>query len=395
MGRPAGLVAIFLISLALQAGTAVLGASANALPLSHLGVYYDGNLYLEIARSFPLPYAPEGPHYAGQAPLYPGLIWALRVLSPGAWFDWGLLALVASWVPAALASCAFFEVARRLGVEPFWSSLAFATANARWLQMSATAHPESLAVALALLALGAFLDGRVARAGALLALATLARYPAVLLVAPFAAASLAWRRPRELRTLGWFTLPLLGLLLQHLYLAWRIPGFTHVAAAHQVFWRTGLTWPFEELLTLLPRWLASGNLLWLPVTYAFLLASLAAVWVGARSRRGEERLLAGWVAVVIGFHACLDGAPAAQDFARLALLAWPPVVLLLWPRIARRLGRPPLVLGLLLLTGYGIDVTRRSIADAVALQNRLRPDYFARALARLDSDRPEWVDFSR
>jgi hypothetical protein len=37
------------------------------MPILSLGAFFDASLYIEIAKSFPLPYAPEGPDYFGHA----------------------------------------------------------------------------------------------------------------------------------------------------------------------------------------------------------------------------------------------------------------------------------------------------------------------------------------
>ena len=44
---------------ALHVGVAVAVAARTGIPLQVLGVFFDGHFYLEIARSFPLPYGPE------------------------------------------------------------------------------------------------------------------------------------------------------------------------------------------------------------------------------------------------------------------------------------------------------------------------------------------------
>ena len=124
---------VFALALAFQVATAALAAQSAGIPLAHLGVYFDGHLYIEIAKSFPLPYAPEGRHYLGHAPGYPALIALLRQLTPASWVDWGLAALLASWIPAALSASAFHALCRAAGCAPLWPTLLFVVANPRWL----------------------------------------------------------------------------------------------------------------------------------------------------------------------------------------------------------------------------------------------------------------------
>ena len=67
--------------------------------MRNLAAFYDGHLYLEIAKSFPLPYPPAALDYAGHAPAYPALVSLLHVVSSWAHPHWGWLALLASWGP--------------------------------------------------------------------------------------------------------------------------------------------------------------------------------------------------------------------------------------------------------------------------------------------------------
>jgi len=383
---------VFAIALAAHVATALLGVSSAKISLSSLGVYFDGNLYLEIARSFPLPYSPQGPDYLGQAPLYPALIHVLRLLTPDAPFDWGLLALLASWLPAALAAVAFFALCRELGMDPFWPSVAFALANPRWMTIAASPHPESLAMLFTLLALNASLRGALPASMIALSLAGLARFPSLLIGAPIAFGALYVRRSFDLRTLATLALPVLAFGLFNLYLALRVPGFGGVMATHQVFWVTAWTWPFASLVENALPWWRSGNGLYFAITYTTLAFYLATCVLGLRSLPREQWVLPLTIAVIVLFHACLSGAPATWDFTRLAILAWPAALLIFW-KVA--LSHVPVAAVAALCAGLGIyalAVGQRSIREAVELQDQLLP-YLPRAIERLDEDEPRWIHF--
>jgi len=60
-------------SLALSLATSLFALGPSGV--AELGVYFDGHFYIEIARSFPLPYAPEGRDYLGQAPGFSALLY--------------------------------------------------------------------------------------------------------------------------------------------------------------------------------------------------------------------------------------------------------------------------------------------------------------------------------
>ena len=135
---------VFVCALALHVFTAWLIAYTAQMPLLRLGAFFDAGLYIEIAKSYPLPYAPEGPDYLGQAPGYPAVIAFLRALTPRPYLHWGALALLASWLSAALAAAAFYVLCRELDLEPLWPTVAFVVANPRWLSVASTVHAEEV-----------------------------------------------------------------------------------------------------------------------------------------------------------------------------------------------------------------------------------------------------------
>ena len=384
--------AVFAIALTAYVATALLGVSSAETALSSLGVYFDGNLYLEIARSFPLPYSPEGPDYLGQAPVYPAIVYALRLLTPDALFDWGLLALLASWIPASLAALAFFVLCRELDMDPFWPSVAFAVANPRWMSVAASPHPESLAMLFSLLALVAYLRGQLLGSMLALSLAGLTRFPSLLIGAPLAFGTLFVRRSFDLRSVATLALPLLAFGLFNLYLALRVPGFGGVMATHQVFWVTEWTWPFASLVENALPWWRSENDLYFGITYTTLAFFLGTCALGLRTLPREQWVLPLSIAAIVIFHACLSGAPATWDFTRLAILAWPAALLVFWKTA---LARAPRAVAAALCIGlgcYSVYIGQRSIHDAVELQDQLLP-YLQRSIERLDNDEPRWIRF--
>jgi len=392
--RMAGLAAAALV---LAVGCAAWAASRNGMPLSHFGVFYDGHLYIEIARSFPLPFSPAGRDYLGQAPGYPALLALLRVVTPDA-LDWGMLALLGAWLPAALVPPAFYLLCRDTGVARPWVPAAIlALAHPRWLLIAATPRPEPLAVLLLVLALGAYVRGRFGAAGGLLAALVLTRFPAVLVVAAFALALLLTRRRRERSE--WRALlllagvPALAFAFYQGYLYWRIPDFRGVWAAHQIFWDARITWPFQALWTARnPGAWGDGNPLY-PVTWGVLLVYAAAVAVGLRPAERRLWVLPICVVALVLFHASLSGIIGAWDFTRLTILAWPPAVLACWRAAERRVPALLAVAATGALAVWGTAFTARQTASAVAMQTRTQP-FVTEARHRLDADTPHWVRFS-
>jgi len=382
---------LFVFALGVHAVTTRVAVAAAGLPFAHLGVYFDGHVYLEIARSFPLPYAPEGIAYTGFAPGYPALIYAMRLLVPGALASWGSLALLATLIPAALAAVVFYLLGRELGVASLWPSLAFVVANSRWMSVASTPHAEPLATCLALACFLAHLRGRTGVAVVCLALAGLTRFPALLLGVPLAYDLLVRQRRRDAPTFALLGVPVLAFALFLAYLHTRIPGYEGIAAAHGVFWNPRLTWPFAALVANVELWLAGK--VELPVlAYAWVAVYLVSLGVGLRAGERPRWFLAVWVASVVLFHVSLSGLVGAWDFQRLAMLAWPPALLILWSAWGRHLPRAAGALALAGLAVFGGSLTLQKVRAAVLIQSGHQP-FLGQAIQRLDSDSPNWLSF--
>ena len=394
--RPVALLVV--LSLCLQIGIALQVTRSTAMPLSWLAVFFDGYLYLDIARSFPLPFSPEGRDYLGQAPGYPALIYLARQLTPLHPVNWGALALATSWLSAALSAGAFYGVCRAAGLAPFWPSVAFIVANPRWLSVAATAHPEGLAMLFVLLTAAAQLRGRLGWASVWLSLASLTRFPALLIGAALAFDALWVQRRRDLRTFAILSLPLLAFAAHNLYLFVRVPGYAGMGAAHRVFWDTHLTWPFQALIENAAAWLqgtAPGPNF--ALTYTSVVVYLASLAAGVREPERRLRFLTVWVAAIVLFHVSLAGEWGGFDFARLAILAWPAALLLLWRRIrlsTARFSAPPAAAaaGWAVAGALSAVITADLLSDAVRWQRASFP-WPAVSIRRLEAEEPYWFDF--
>jgi hypothetical protein len=389
--RPA-LALLLLLALAMQVASAVAACRSAGIPLSHLGAFFDGHLYLQIAKSFPMPYSAEGPAYAGQAPGYSALIYLGHLLVPDSVASWGGLALLASWVPAVLAVGAFYVLCKVAGVRPFWPSALFVLANPRWVVVASGPFPECLTVLLIILVFIAYLRDRLGWCVALLTLAALTRFPAILLGGPIAVGALLLRRRVEPKTFALLALPLIALALWNAYLLARIPGFTGVWDSHQIFWETHPTWPFAELL----RGLRAPWPTFFPafeVTYGSLLIYLAAIAVGFRSAERELWVLPLWVATIVVFHASLSGEWGIWSFTRFVILAWPATVLILWRATGERAHWAVLVPLCVVAGAFSLWFAHRQTWIAVGFQSD-ELSYLEETIDRLDSDEPHWVDSS-
>jgi hypothetical protein len=330
------LAALCGLALAMPVGIATVSAARAGIPLSALGAYHDGHLYIEIARSFPLPFAAEGMSYVGQAPAYPALIALLHALTPDAWVDWGMASLLASWLPAAASAAAFYALCLATGLAPIWPTLLFVVCNPRWVSVAATPHTESLALLFAVLCLLAYARGRLTACMGWLSLAALTRFPALLLGAPLAFGVRVLRHQTASRRWLQLSLPIVAFALYNLYLFVRVPGFSGIWGAHQVFWEASFTWPFASFADPLGTWqfMAWTAAFW--ITYASLAFYLVALVLAARRSEGELRMLSLWIGVLVLFHVSLGGYIGAWDFTRLVILAWPAAWLGVWRWVAPR-----------------------------------------------------------
>jgi hypothetical protein len=381
----------------LAAVTSLLAASDSAMAPGALGVYFDGHLYLEIARSFPLPYGTGAVDYAGHAPGYPFATWLLRVLLPDAWVGWGGLLLLAAWIPAAISSVLFYAVCRELGAPALWPTLLFVLGNPRMLTLTGSAHAEPLAMALALAGLLAFLRGRLGWCVAWIALAGFTRFAAFTLLAPIALGVVLRRRGLRLREAALLAVPPLLFGIYVLYLHARMPGFVSLADSHRVFWATHFTWPFASLIKSFDPALWSTTHPSFQVTYAtlvFYLGALAGgVWLSMRSARPEAWLLTGWVATVVGMHVCLAGVLGAWDFVRLAALAWPAALAILALGVGREFPRAAVAAIALTLAAGDLIFARAQVAEAVRYQQLTQAWFLPATIQDLDSNAPRWSDF--
>ncbi len=379
------LIAIAAVQLALFAWTVAHATDRGLIPFGGLGVYYDGSFYIEIAKSFPRLYGPEALDYTSHAPGYAFLIWIAHGLGAP---DWGVAALLASWIPAALASAVFWVLCRELGLAPLLPTLVFAFANPRWLQLAATPHAASAAMLLAVLTLLAYYRGQLGRAALWLSLGVLVRYPTILCVAviAFGVVSDERRVPfRRLLVLAW---PGVALGLLNLYLFLTIPGFRGVWAAHAPFWNEplGFTIPFSAVLDEFAKhWdRAAGQIL---LSWASFLVFGAAAVLGFW--RGERRhwVLPAWIALILVFHASLSGTHAFWEISRLAVLAWPAAVLVPWLCFGSRATPRIVVPACAVLAACGLWFAQNNIGWAMLAQDK------SRSLQRLEVDEPHFENF--
>jgi len=285
---------------------------------------------------------------------------------------------------------AFHRLCLALDVEALPASLTFLFLNPVWALVSSAAHPEPLAMTFALLCFTAHLRGSLPWSVIWLSLALWTRFPAVLLGGALAFDLLWVRRDWRVRTIGWLALPLVVFALHNFYLLWRVPGFTGIWDVHQVHWVAEWTWPFHELLRQWER-MGESALFQRPIVYGTAVFYLATSLWGLRPAERSQWWLAIWTAAILLLHVSLTGEPGVNSFTRLAVLAWPPALLIAWRALPRRVPWAPV--GALCAAGLCLSlyVSAHQIRAAVYVQGLTL--WMKPKVAELSKDEPRWIDF--
>ena len=381
---------LILAAISLLVSLLTTGIGHGLPALASLGIYFDGHLYIDIAKSFPFPYDAGALDYLSHAPGYAGLIALGRLLTPDL-VNWGVLAVLSTWGAAVAATLAFYLLCRELQVPALQASLTFLLANPAWTLVSSAPHSEPLAMAFVLLCFVAHLRGALGWSVTFLSLAMLTRYPAILLGAALAYDLLVAKRRFDLKTIAWLSAPLVVFGLYNLYLASRVPGFTNLIAVHQVHWEAGITVPFAAMVNYWQTAETGG--LQFGVIFATAAFYTAMAIIGLRGSQKANAWLAVWVLVIHGFHISLSGQLGVVSFTRLALLAWPAALLIAWKIRPRALPVVALLTLCGVLGGTSIWISQRQIAVAVYFQSQR--DWMRPKLHQIDGDEPRWFAFPK
>ncbi len=197
---PALGTALGLFAVARLAGVAVVAGVALAVgdrhPAALLGRSWDSLWYLGIAAhgyGRTLHFEPGVVHSdLAFFPLYPALVRVVMTLTP---LGGGAAGLVVAWAAAAVAACGIYAVGARLHGRAVGTALVLLWGLLPHSVVLSMAYTEPVLTAFAAWSLYAVLDGRWLWAGALAALAGLARPNGIAVAAavPAAAVYAAWR----------------------------------------------------------------------------------------------------------------------------------------------------------------------------------------------------------
>ena len=268
----------------------VIEGQIPGVPLAP-GIGHDGQLYYAIALDLPGHWVPsfleeyESVGYRYRRIAFPALA-SLFGLLEGTALAWSMAAVNA--VSAGVASGTVALLARQLGASP-WVALAVAMNPGVWLS-GVISTADNLALAAGLLAVWAFLRGHTVAPALLLALASLAKEPALLFA--FGLVGYTWfvlNDRRRAMALASVTVAPLA--------AWY--AYVHLAIG-DVFDSAGnIGWPGQGIVEAAAVW--GGQHVWENARLAITLAFLAAGMIGwFRMDRLGRWLTIPWVVLALG-----------------------------------------------------------------------------------------------
>ncbi len=324
---------LFSWGVGLRAASAWILSLFTGIPFRNLALFYDGHMYLLIAKTYPALYAnvdrvfPPFPKretfITAWFPLYPALI-RLANIPIG---DFRTAALIVSWAAGGVAVVLFHELAKDYIKHPFSSALLFSFFPAAWLMGGTLAFVEAVYVCAFLACVLAFVRGRTGWAALFAALVVLSQKSG-LLVVPLL---IMIAKPRR-RALAPCLSALAAAAALQVYL-WHVFGdpLINMKTHREIFGGSYFGLPFFALVRgLFDSSSPFRGLFW---TRKAVILVDAAFYVGIFAwacRRAPEKLrpFMFWLGICLVFYASLTGASAFYAFPRFMTVAAPPAVLL-------------------------------------------------------------------
>lgn len=364
---------VFAAVLALRVAYLLVVAQAAPGGAAWLQTPYDAPAYMAITRSFP--WFQSTPDLVATARWYPFSPLLIRLAGALTSFDFGAAAVP---VVASSAAVALFHGIARTCALPFaaTATACFAFAPPKWFLLSIIPMSEPVYVALTLAAALAMLRGRHGIALAAIAAALLTKATAVLWVAIFAAWCLRDSRRRAVAVASLLAAPLaLQIYLACFHGFETFPLFLHAQSGyHGVEYSTptgqAFSWPFRAFAEGLGD--ATIPIGFRATVVAEFVFYALATWFAWRRRADgpAARLIFLWLAVFLGFHACVYGSlhlVGFRGFTRLMIPAAPAALLAWFFALEGLLARGWLrAVAVVASAGAGIAVTWATLRPMLA-----------------------------
>lgn len=324
---------LFLFAVALRAATALAVSLASGMSLRNLTVFFDGHLYLLIARTLPALYSdprlffpdfPKDPSFlTGWFPVYPGFIKLLSLFA----VDIRLAALLTAWLAGGIAVVLFYELAGDYLEKPLFAAILFSFLPTSWLIGGSLVLVESTYVCLLLACMLAFQRGKTGWASLFAALAVITQKSGFLLL-PILALTATPRRRAVMPCISAIA-AIIGL---QLYLWWLFGDPLINAKVHRsAFGGEWFGLPFAGFITWMldPR-SPFRELFWQRKLITVLEMSFYVFILCWSLFRYSSRmtLFTVWLGIVLLFHASLTNFWSFYAFPRYMLMAGPASIML-------------------------------------------------------------------
>jgi hypothetical protein len=326
---------LFLFAVGLRAITALAVSLASGVSLRNLGLFYDGHMYILIARTLPALYSdlqaffpgfPQDPRYiTAWFPVYPAFIRLLSLFTG----DLRLAALIAAWLAGGIAVVLFYKLAEDYLQNPRSASILFSFLPTGWLIDGSLALAESTLVCLLLACILTLRRGKTGWAAVFAALTVLAQKMGFLLLPILVFAA----RPRRRALLPCISAILAAAALQ-LYLWWLFGDpliNTRVVAATFGDGEGIFGFPFAGFIT----WMLDPSGLFQGMVWQrkFVIVLEAAFYIGVLSwalLRYSPRMnvFIVWLGVLLLFNMSLSGIWSFYAFPRHMSMASPAAIML-------------------------------------------------------------------
>jgi len=239
-------IQIFLIALGTRLLILLLLHFVSKYPFSELASWYDGEAYLDIARSFPLPY--DSPSMFAKTkfyPLFPLFIYVTNLffhhITASAYF----VVVVAS----SLSVVVFYNIAKDYSDRSFELAILFCFFPPQWTLVSTFVWSEPVFIFFLLLAVYFFLKSRYVLSFSSLGLVGIARPVGVIFIFSFFLFILIQERKRFFFMVKYFLISCIPFLLFHIYLYSTYGEFLVFVDAKLGYGGTFFSYPFDALIT--------------------------------------------------------------------------------------------------------------------------------------------------
>jgi hypothetical protein len=384
-------IGLFLFAVGLRVAAAVSISYVSGVSLRNLALFYDGHMYLIVAKTIPeiysnvttfFPEFSENPAYVtGWFPVYPILISFFGLMTG----DLRLSALIVAWSAGGIAVVLFYELAKEYMNSPFFAAILFSFLPPAWLIGGSLALVESTYVCILLAFFLSFKRDWPILAALFAALTMLTQKSGFLILPILIFAA----RPLK-RAIFPFISAIVAAVVLQMYLWWLFGDPLMNIKAQSAAFGSGSGFfglPFAGYLKGL---LSSGNLFsglfWtrkiiIFIETAFYIGTILWAW---RNTSQRMSLLTVWLSIVLLFYASLTGIFSFYAFPRYMTMACPAAIILAC-QLSPSIGRWKWDIAALLLI-FTMLWTVMDALDAMELViRRWSPEYFNALLSVLNS----------